>query len=76
MSIKHSREAERQGTNSPGNLSPEDEARLNRLRDFADEAFAELDQGLGTELTGREQLEALLETLSPVVDTDSHSAHG
>jgi len=67
MTIKHATGIERQGMNPPEKLSLEDQTKLDRLRVLADEAFAELDQGLGTELSGREELETRMQELSPVV---------
>jgi hypothetical protein len=73
MTINRAKGIELQGLNPPEELSLEDQVKLERLRVLADEAFAELDQGLGTELNGREQLEARLKELSPLVDAASRS---
>lgn len=73
MTINHARGIELQGMNPSEEDSPEDQVKLERLRVLAEEAFTELDQGLGTELEGREQLEARLKELSPHVDAATRS---
>lgn len=73
MTINRAEGIKLQGMNPPEELSLEDQVKLERLRVLADEAFAELDQGLGTELNGREQLESRLKELSPLVDAATRS---